>query len=394
MNWRIHQDADLPTGVIGRCVQALVINKLTADINAYNVPVGDEDLACLSAILRTASHEVMVWFWQPGAVELGGIVTLVFDIFSSLAISEVPLDVLDVVQHTLDLISQSLPAERIVQLQLDQPVSLFKTSNSSFERIASNLQTFLQACIQNTSPLTTKVRTSCLRICLKSLWCFTRWYHRVDSPLPFQPYSPPPLPSYFPLVLASSQITQLIRTETDPAARVIGRCFEALVVDRLVTNTNSPTDEDVACLSAILNQECHIVWRCLDERSALDLRNVISVISDEIDTFVADKLPADALEIFQQTLSVISRQIDRGRKVVDDELYMDQVELFHNICSIVADRGGPEWLKYRLEGILLHLPEVKDRDRRRRGDLILDEESSEDDGADDISLKSSSDSTS
>ena len=379
MNWRI-QDADLPTGVIGRCVQALVINKLTADINAYNVPVSDEDLACLSAILRTASDEVMLWFWQPGAIELGGIVTLVADIFNSLVIKEVPLDVLDVVQDTLDLISQALLAERIVQLKLDQPVSLLRTSNRSFERIASNLETFLQACIENTSPLTRKVRTSCLRICLKSLWCFTRWDHRLDSP--------PPLPSYFPLVLASPKITQLIRTETDPAARVTGRCFEALVVDKLVTNTNSPTDEDVACISAILDQECHIVWRCLDQRSPIDLRNVISVISDEIDTFVADELPADVLEIFQQTLSIISRRIDRGRKVVDDELYMDQVELFHNICSIVADRGGPEWLKYRLEGILLHLPEVKDRNR---DDLILDEQSSDDDDADDISLKSISD---
>ena len=386
MNRRIrHHDADLSTSVIGCCIEALVVNKLTADINSRNVPVSNDEVACLSTILHTNTDDVMHWLEHPGAIELGGIANLFSDLVSSLTTNAVPLDVLDVVQQTLDFVSQALPAERIVQLQLDQTVSLINDSNSSFERIvSSNLQIFLKACILNPPPLTVEARTSCLRICLKSLWCFTRLYQRFDSPLPS--------PSYFPLALASPEITHLIRTEFDPAARVMGRCFQALVVDKLATDASSLTDQGVACLSAILDQESHIVWLWLDQRGAIDLRNVISVISDEIDAFVVDELPADVLEIFQQTLSIISRQIARGRGFVDEDLYMDQVALFYNICSIIADRGGPEWLNYRLEGILLQLPAVEERSRRRRSDLILDEQLSEY-GADDSSLKSISDST-
>ena len=353
----IHHDADLPTGVIGCCVEALVVNKLIADINSRNAPVSKKDLACLSTILRTNIDDVTLWLAQPGAIELWGIANLLSDVVCSLITNAGPLDVLDVVQQTLDLVSQALPAEKIVQLQLDQTVSLINVSNGNFDRIiSSNLQKSLHACILKTSPLTVELRTTCLRMCLKSLWCFTRLYHRLDSPLP--------LPSYFTLVLASTEITHVIRTESDPATRVIGRCFQALVVDKLATATSSLTDEDVACLSAILDQESHIVWLWLDQRGTMDLRNVISVISDEIDTLIADDLPADVLEIFQQTLSIIARQIARGRGFVDEDLYIDQVVLFHNICSIIADKSGPEWLRYRLEGILWQLPTVEDRNRR------------------------------
>ncbi|KAH9018353.1 hypothetical protein EDB83DRAFT_2528395 [Lactarius deliciosus] len=125
---------------------------------------------------------------------------------------------------------------------------------------------------------------------------------------------------------------------------------------------------------------------------AINLRNVISVISDEIDTFIADELPSDVMEILQQTLSIIARDIVQGRGSADEDPYMEQVLYFHSISSIVADAGGPDWLKYRLEWILSQLPTVEDRRRLRRGDSISDGLLSEygtDHGTDDSSLRSS-----
>jgi hypothetical protein len=172
-----------------------------------------------------------------------------------------------------------------------------------------------------------------------------------------------PLPSSFSLVHASPEITRLIKEESDPTTRVIGRCFEALVVDKLVADAsvNSLPDEGVACLSAILGSESLIVSQWLGLPGAIDLRNVISLISGEIDTFVADELPLDVLEIFQQTLSIIARQIIRGRGSADEELYKDQVSYFHDICSLLAHKRGPDWLRHRLEWISSQLPAMEDR---------------------------------
>jgi hypothetical protein len=60
---------DLVVHVIGRCVGALVVNKLAADINSRNNPVRDDELACLSAILGTKSDDVMLLLSHPGAIE-------------------------------------------------------------------------------------------------------------------------------------------------------------------------------------------------------------------------------------------------------------------------------------------------------------------------------------
>ncbi|KAI9436546.1 hypothetical protein BJY52DRAFT_1179346 [Lactarius psammicola] len=367
MAGRIYHNADPTTGVIGRCVRALLVNKLVSDLKSHIVQVDDGELAFLSTILDTHGDNVKLWLKHPGAIELAVIVSLVLDIFGSFDTNVVPSDVLDVVQQTLDLISQALPTERIAQQQLDQTVALISVSESNFERIVSSrLERFLKAYIPNTSPLAVEVRASCLRICLKSLWCFARLYHRPGTSMP--------LPPYFTLVQASPEVSHLIQTELDPIARVVGRCFEALVVDKLVADANSLTDEGVACISAILGSENHIVRHWLGQPGAIDLRNVVSVIWDEIDTFVADELPADVLEIFQQTLSIIARQIARGHGSADEDLYLDQVLYFHDIRSKVADRGGPDWLRYRLEWILSQLPTVEDRNRRRWSDQISDEQ--------------------
>ena len=142
-------------------------------------------------------------------------------------------------------------------------------------------------------------------------------------------------------------------------------------------NTDSLTDKDVAFLSATLGKEGHVLQLWLNQPGAIELRNVISVISDEIDTLVADAIPPDVLEMFQQTLTIIGRNLARGRGSADDEVYMDQVLYFHSIYSVIADRGGADWLRYRLEWVQSQLPAVENRNSQRRRVLILDEELSE-----------------
>jgi hypothetical protein len=58
---RIHEERDLAVRVIGRCVGALVANKLVADIKSRRIPVSRDELACLSAVLGTKSDDVKLF---------------------------------------------------------------------------------------------------------------------------------------------------------------------------------------------------------------------------------------------------------------------------------------------------------------------------------------------
>ncbi len=86
-----------------------------------------------------------------------------------------------------------------------------------------------------------------------------------------------PLPSYFPRTLASPEITRRIQTEHDPVSRVMGR-FGALVVMKLAAGIRSHTDsnvqisdEELACLSVILDAESRDVMFCLRWPGAVEL---------------------------------------------------------------------------------------------------------------------------
>ena len=331
------------TTTIGRCVGALLVRKLVSDLKSRNVPASDVELTFLSNILGTQNDNVKRWLKHPSAIELVAIVSLNLDIFDSLDTNVVPPHTLDIVQQSLDLISRPLPTELIAQRQLDQTI---RNCGPNFENfVSSRLKKFLNAYKLNT-PSPPTVRASCLQICLKSLWYFARLYHRHVASMPLLP-----------------NIARFIQTE-DPTTRVIRRCFEALVVDKLVADVNplncSLTHEDVAYLSAILGLESDIVRDWLGQPGAIILRNVVSFILGENNALVADQLPADVVEIFQQTLSTIAKQIARGRGSAGDDLYMDQVSIFHDVGSTLA-KEGPDWLKYQLEWILSQLPAVDDR---------------------------------
>ncbi len=134
MTRRIREQRDPVAHVIGRCVEALVVNKLAADINSRNAPVSNDELACLSAILGTKSDDVTLLLSHPGAIEFTNMVFLAMDDFYSTS-GAVPPYVLDVIQQTSSTLSQTLPPELNAEMQLYQTDILTYFSDGQCELI-------------------------------------------------------------------------------------------------------------------------------------------------------------------------------------------------------------------------------------------------------------------
>ena len=127
MTRRIHKDTDVTTGVIGRCIGALVVNKLAADINSRSnaqVTVDEDELACLSSILGTKSDDVMLLLRHPGAIEFTNMVFLTLHDLDSFTLETVPPYMLDVVLQTSSVLSQALPHELRVKMEAETPTNI------------------------------------------------------------------------------------------------------------------------------------------------------------------------------------------------------------------------------------------------------------------------------
>ncbi|KAH9016054.1 hypothetical protein EDB84DRAFT_756133 [Lactarius hengduanensis] len=162
MTRRIREEHDLTIRVIGRCVEALVVNKLVADINSRNVSVTNDELACLSAILGTKSHDVMILLSHPGAIEFTMMVFLALDNFYSFTPEKVRPDVLDVVQQTFGILSQALPAESNATMPLDQTDTLMSGSDG-------------------TSPLTAEMYRGVFQLGTFAVLCSCRFHQPRDD---------------------------------------------------------------------------------------------------------------------------------------------------------------------------------------------------------------------
>lgn len=122
----------LAVHVIGRCVEALVVNKLAAGIKARDTPAINVELACLSAILGSTGDNVVVLLRHQGAVELSNMLFLSWaNIDSDSAI--VPSDVLDVLHQTFTILSQALPAELDITMPVDKTYDLLNAPNGQCE---------------------------------------------------------------------------------------------------------------------------------------------------------------------------------------------------------------------------------------------------------------------
>ncbi|KAH9031274.1 hypothetical protein EDB84DRAFT_171890 [Lactarius hengduanensis] len=166
----------------------------------------------------------------------------------------------------------------------------------------SRLYQLLKTCIPETSILDEKMRKNRLRICLNCLWYFGRAYN--------QPGVSQALPSYFPNFLVP-EINRRIQAEEDSDVRMIGRCFVALIVNKLAADIDSRTDPisdgELACLSALPGTNGHDVKLLLSQPGAVALMNMISLTFDGIDGLATCKVPSGVLDVVQQTLGILSQ---------------------------------------------------------------------------------------
>jgi hypothetical protein len=132
----ILEKGDIAAHVIRRSLGALVVNKLTADINAApTLPINDADSSCLSAILGIDSHDVTHWLNNPGAIYFANTVFLILDnISDDDSWSKTP-DVLDVIRQTFSLLSEDLPAQLGADIRLDLKDTLMEVTKCGFEII-------------------------------------------------------------------------------------------------------------------------------------------------------------------------------------------------------------------------------------------------------------------
>ena len=136
MTRRICEERDLAVRVMGRCVDALVANKLAADINSGRGLVGkDDELACLLAVLGTKSDDVELSSSNIDAIKFTKMVFLALDNFYSFTHEKVRSDILYVVQETFGILSSALLPELNVMMPPAQTDALTNLSDGQFEHV-------------------------------------------------------------------------------------------------------------------------------------------------------------------------------------------------------------------------------------------------------------------
>ena len=309
---RIQAEEDPASRVMGSCLCALVVMKLGADAQPCpdsNVQIDDDGLACLSIILGIGRDDARFSLECPGAVQLATLVSIALGDLGCLDISTLPPDVLDVAYQTLTFLSQSLPTGGAVVPQLDRSLVQLNTPNGEFfQPIVSRLLN-LQSCfmISGTHALTTEVRRSCLRMCLRSLWYCAKTYHQLGPSTP--------LPSYFYVEFATAELSGHIQAEKDPIAYIIGRCFQSLVINKVAAHIKTSTESDdqlrnnaLAYLSLGIGCDSLSLW--LEHPGAIELLNVVFLAFDDIHTdhtYTTDTIPSYVLDVIPQTFRILSQ---------------------------------------------------------------------------------------
>ena len=177
------------------------------------------------------------------------------------------------------------------------------------------LYDLLQTCIPETTILDEKVRRNRLRVCLKCLWSFGKAYNRLGSSQP--------LPSYFPDTLAGPEIIRRIQAEEDSGVRMLGRCFGALIVNKVLADFKLPTnlirDGELRCILAILGAESHDVKPLLSQPGAIALTNAILLTFDEIGGLATDAIPLGVRDVVLGTLDILSKTLSQMNAEVQQD---------------------------------------------------------------------------
>ena len=97
----------------------LILNKLVAKISSHTNLIRDAEMECLSKLLHTECRDLRVYFSKPGAIALANMICFMFDNEDTLIPSPntISSDVLDVVQQTINILSQALLARESTEIQ-------------------------------------------------------------------------------------------------------------------------------------------------------------------------------------------------------------------------------------------------------------------------------------
>ena len=323
MSRRIHEDRDLAVRAIGRCVEALVVNKLAADINSRSAPASNDELACLSTILGTKSDDVTLLLRHPGAIEFTNMVFLATGDFYSSASASVSLDVADVVQNTFEILSSALPA----MMRFDQTKALVKPSDGEYELVSRLIRTSV------TLPLTAEIYGAVLHAWMHNLWHITRESNKLGSA--------EPLPPYICLAFTNPEMTRRIHGESGLDVHVIGRCVEALVVNKLVVDISAcngvASNVERACLSAILGTKSDDVLLLLRHQGAIELTNIVFLAWANIDSSDSASVPLDVLDVVHQTFTILSQVLPAELNIA---MQLDQTDALINVpggqCEFIS----------------------------------------------------------
>ena len=157
-------------------------------------------------------------------------------------------------------------------------------------------------------------------------------------------------------------MTHRIQSEQDLALRVIGRCFGTLVAKKLTADIKSRRvqidDAILVCLSAILDTESRETMSLLGRTGAIELASIISLMLVDTDTLVGDVMLSDVLDVFKQTLQILSKSLlSQGH----GDLSAPQVAQFHEMYS-----NSPHWVKCELQEVSVWLPPISSYAQRER----------------------------
>ncbi|KAH9010779.1 hypothetical protein EDB85DRAFT_1189500 [Lactarius pseudohatsudake] len=153
-------------------------------------------------------------------------------------------------------------------------------------------------------------------------------------------------------------MTHRIQTEKDLAARVIGRCFGALVAKKLSADIElapcfMPTTKDLCAYPLSLAPTVRDVMSLLGKPGTIELASIVSLML-VADSLVGDTIPPNVLDMFKQTLRILSRPL-----LTEGDLLLlppNQVQLFHENYSRALKSLNRNWLRDELQHVSDRLP--------------------------------------
>ncbi|KAF8263552.1 hypothetical protein EI94DRAFT_1740621 [Lactarius quietus] len=337
----IREHPDLAIRVIGHCVEMLVVNKFAADIKSRASPIRDADVARLSANIGPETRDVTLILRQPGIVALANIVSLTLgDHAGTLVADTMPSDVLDMVQQTLDVLSYDFPAQENTKLQLAQLVPIIDGSDGEFERVLlSRLFGLYEMCLQNPPRFDQDVHESCLRLCMKGLWYFSRAFNKLGNAVPL------PAPFLIP------QIARPPFNQHDTTPGQMARCVGALVVNKLVADVKSRnvpvSDVEMTYLSAILDIQRDDVTLLLSHPGAIQFANTVFLVLDEIYDFSPTE---DVAGVIQHTFNILSQGLPAQ---LNAEPRLDLTDTLMEVSKVPVTSSRPHMMRSRVLDMFL-----------------------------------------